>query len=127
MAVPRGAINARIVRIERPRLGYGNDPAGVEKVLLRDVPANRQPSAELLRDEINDKEERATADFFIDLPADPFAIRVGDRLVWRRLANGVPTGDEVDGAEVRIVEVNDHPVRLSHVRLVTRGGDGTGA
>lgn len=110
--------------------GYGGDAASTS-VVLRDVRASRQPSNEIIRgrDEATDVEERSDADFYVDVPADPTAVRIGDRITWRRAdASGRAFGPEFSGAEVRRVDLNDFPkARLSHLRIVTRGGDGTGA
>lgn len=127
MPLPEGfPLNALIVRLEHPVRGYGGDVAS-QTVVLRDVPASRQPRSRLLFDEVNGREERTDTDFFFDLPEDPFAVRLGDLVTWRRLVNGKAVGSEIADAEVRAVEVNDMDVDLSHVRIATRGADGTGA
>lgn len=126
MAVPKKGLNARIVSITRQIRGYGGDRTAGE-VVLSDVDAHRQPVVQLDFPGPGDREAQGDTEFYFDLPADPLNIRVGDFVAWRRLVNGVPTGSTINRAEVRVVEVNDQPVRLSHVRIETRGGDGSGS
>lgn len=129
MAIPKHSVNSWIVQIERQVRGYGGDRTpGV--IVMSSRKANRQPVVLLDYPGAGDRDAQADTDFYFDLPTDPesaFNLRVGDFVTWQPLVNGEPLGTKITQAEVRRIEVNDHPVRLSHVRIGTRGGDGSGA
>ncbi len=124
-------MNAWIVKITREIPGMGGDPSGEEEVLLRDVVANRQPAEVLREDNQGGHQNRADTDFYIDLPEpNPFLLKLDDVLTWRRYDPVLkkPVGPEYEGAVIQAADVHDHTSsRLSHVRIQTRGGDGSGS
>lgn len=128
MALPEFALNVEVVRIERPIRGFGGDAAR-RTTLLRNLKASRQPSTQVVFDAPNDREERMDSEFYIDLPEAPFDVRIGDLVTWKRLdpVTGVPTGTEQVDAEIRRVDVNDFPLEMAHVMLLTRGASGQGS
>lgn len=129
MALAEQLINCEIVRIFRVREGYGG-AKGEETDILRDVPAIRQAQTEVVKPEAGQKEESVDASFWFALPATLDTIRVGDRMEWRRKKpNGEFSATILLGAEIRRVRVQDafEGSERSHIKLLTRGGDGTGA
>ncbi len=128
MSVPKRRRNAFIVKITRSHKGFGGDK-GTPTTIYRDMVANRQPAEQIRESGGGEHAVRADTEFFIDLPEpNPFLLKIGDVVTWRRWDRSRGAfGQEFEGAEIQLIDVQDHPGKLSHVRFQTRGGDGSGS